>query len=87
VHDREDVQHLIRFSKGYYILQRRTDTLVFNDLRFGQQMGWAHPRAPFSFYYFLEHPGQNDFLIQRGRLAGWDRHTFTRYIDRIVANP
>lgn len=87
VHDREDVQHLIRFSKGYYIVQRRTDTLVFNDLRFGQQMGWAHPRAPFSFYYFLEHPGQNDFLIQRGRLAGWDHHTFTRYIDRIVANP
>lgn len=84
VHAREDVQHLIRFSKGYYVIQRQNDTLTFSDLRFGQQMGWWHPQAPFSFYYFLEHPGQNDFLIQRGRIAGWNRSLFLHYIDRVL---
>ena len=84
VHHREDVQHLIRFSKGYYVVQSRSDSLVFSDLRFGQQMGWAFTQAPFSFYYFLQHPGQNDFLIQRGRLAGWNRHSFKNYVARIL---
>ncbi|NDF98884.1 MAG: metal-dependent hydrolase [Chitinophagia bacterium] len=79
VHDREDVQHLRRFSQGYYVLQNLGDSLVFSDLRFGQQMGWVRPQAPFSFYYFLEHPGQNNFLIQRGRIAGWNRSNFIDY--------
>jgi len=79
VHDREDVQHLRRFSKGYYLIRHQGDSLVFSDLRFGQQMGWAHSQAPFSFYYFLQHPGQNDFLVQRGRIAGWSRSYFIDY--------
>ena len=84
IHDREDVQHLRRFSKGYYAVHTLKDSLVFSDLRFGQQMGWARPNAPFSFYYFLEHPGQNDFLIQRGRIAGWSRSYFIHYLRRIL---
>jgi inner membrane protein len=84
VHDREDVQHLLRFSKGYYTLHSYNDSLVFNDLRFGQQMGWQRPKAPFSFYYYLEHPGQNNFLIQRGRIAGWSRSTFIDYTKRVA---
>lgn len=84
VHDREDVQHLRRFSKGYYALQWQEGRLVFNDLRFGQQMGWVDPKAPFSFYYYLDYPGQNDFLIQRGRIAGWSPSHFYAYLSRIV---
>ena len=84
IHDREDVQHLIRFSKGYYTVRFLKDSLVFSDIRFGQQMGWVQPQAPFSFYYFLEHPGQNNFLIQRGRIAGWNRTHFTDYLFRVL---
>ena len=81
--NREDVQHLIRFSKGYYVLQYYQGKIVFNDLRFGQQLGWSRPQAPFSFYYFVEHPGQNDFIIQRGRVAGWSGYHFMSYLQRI----
>jgi inner membrane protein len=37
---RDDVQHLLRFSQGYYTVDRWADgALVFNDLRFGQIRG------------------------------------------------
>jgi inner membrane protein len=83
-HDREDVQQLIRFSKGFYVLQHYQGNIVFNDLRFGQQLGWSNPKAPFSFYYFLAHPGQNNFIIQRGRVAGWKQYRLREYIRRIL---
>lgn len=86
VHDREDVQHLRRFSQGYYVVRHQGNSLVFSDLRFGQQMGWVRPQGPFSFYYFLEHPGQNDFLIQRGRIAGWSRSNFIDYARRVFGS-
>jgi hypothetical protein len=32
--------------------------------------------TPFVFYYYLEHPGANKLVVQRGRFAGWDRNAF-----------
>lgn len=78
-----DVQLLMRFAKGYYSVEKRNDTLVFNDLRFGQQIGWRDPTAPFVFYYYLQHPEANTMLVQRGRFAGWDRSAFSSFIRRI----
>ena len=78
-----DVQLLMRFAKGYYAIEKRQDTLVFNDLRFGQQIGWRNPEAQFVFYYYLQHPDANKMLVQRGRFAGWDRTAFTSLINRI----
>lgn len=75
IKDKEDLQRLIRFSKGFYAIEDRQDTLVFNDLRFGQMAGWMDPRAPFVFYYYLQYPDNNEFLVQRGRFAGWNRET------------
>lgn len=75
VSDQEDLQRLIRFSKGYYTIENRSDSLVFNDLRFGQMAGWSDPQAPFVFYYYLQHPSANEFVVQRGRFARWNRET------------
>jgi inner membrane protein len=83
VKDHEDVQKLIRFSQGYYTVQRWTDTLVFNDLRFGQMIGWENPHAPFVFYYFLEHPRSNRFVVQRGRFRGFNMHAVNSLLRRI----
>ncbi|MBI5372073.1 MAG: metal-dependent hydrolase [Sphingobacteriales bacterium] len=83
VQDHEDLQKLIRFSKGYYAVQNRNDTLVFNDLRFGEQIGWRNAGAPFVFYYYLQHPDDNKMLVQRGRFAGWDRAAFSSLVKRI----
>jgi len=66
------IQKLKRFSKGYYLAQKWGDTLVFNDLRFGQMIGWKDPNEKFVFHYYLQYPAHNSVVIQRGRFAKWD---------------
>lgn len=66
------VQQLIRFSKGYYTVENWGDTLVFNDLRFGQVIGWHYPRERFAFHYYLNLPDENTLVVQRGRFAKWN---------------
>lgn len=86
IRDREDVQNLLRFSQGFYTVERWNDTLVFNDLRFGQMNGWENPRARFAFHYFLNLPGQNKLVVQRGRFANWDKRTLKVLWRRIRGN-
>ncbi|MEI2738131.1 MAG: metal-dependent hydrolase [Chitinophagaceae bacterium] len=86
VKNHEDLQKLIRFSKGYYTIQKWSDTLVFSDLRFGQMIGWRDPAAPFVFYYYLGHPGENKLVVQRGRFARWDWSAAKALLKRIKGN-
>ena len=79
------LQKLIRFSQQYYTLETWHDTLVFNDLRFGQVTGWDQPRQKFAFHYYLNYPG-NKLVVQRGRFAGWDRQSTTALLRRIRGN-
>ncbi|MBK7385126.1 MAG: metal-dependent hydrolase [Flavobacteriales bacterium] len=50
--DDQHVHRLIRLSADNYVMQRRNDTLVFCDLRFGQ-IGEPAPDKPFIFSYKL----------------------------------
>lgn len=86
VRDHEDLQHLIRFSKQFYTVEKWGDTLVFNDLRFGQITGWQNPGNKFVFYYFLQHPKDNTLVVQRGRFEGWNRQTISSLLKRIKGN-
>lgn len=81
--DDEDLQQLKRFSEGFYTAEMWSDTLVFNDLRFGQMLGWSNRRGKFVFHYYLNHPESNDLLVQRGRFSGWTRQEALSFIDRI----
>jgi len=81
--DRQQVQDLIRFSKGFYTVEQRKDTLVFNDLRFGQIIGWVNPKEEFAFHYYIEPDIDNTLVVQRGRFAKWDRHVFDLFWRRI----
>jgi inner membrane protein len=81
-----DVPYLVRFSKGFYTVEEWGDTVVFNDLRFGEMKGWEDPKARFVFHYFLRRPGENRIVVQRGRFAGWSRHTLRIFIRRIRGN-
>jgi inner membrane protein len=83
VEGHESLQHLIRFSEGYYTVERREDKLLFNDLRFGQITGWATPQEKFVFHFYLSHPKDNLLVIQRGRFANWNRNTVGALIKRI----
>jgi len=69
----DDVNRLKRFSKNFYTLERWGDTLVFNDLRFGQIIGWQDPRGRFVFHYYLSQGADNSLVVQRGRIEGWNR--------------
>jgi inner membrane protein len=77
-----EIDRLKRFSQGYWTMNMWHDTLVFNDLRFGEQTaGLASDRL--CFYYYL-HPGvTNEVIIQRGRFAGWSDGIIDKFIDRI----
>lgn len=87
ISDHEDLQKLIRFSQGFYTAEQWGDTLVFNDLRFGQIIGWKEQRQRFVFHYFLSHPTDNELVVQRGRFAGWDWDVFVALVKRIIVAP
>ncbi|MES2372905.1 MAG: metal-dependent hydrolase [Bacteroidota bacterium] len=83
---REDVHRLLRFAQQYFTVEKYYDTLVFNDLRFGQEVGWFNPRGKFAFHYYLNHPNKNALVVQRGRFAGWNDETAGAFIKRIKGN-
>lgn len=86
VSDHEEVQKLIRFSQQFYTVEKWNDTLVFNDLRFGQVVGWHDPQQKFVFHYFLDHPADNKMVVQRGRFKNWDKETFFSLVRRVKGN-
>jgi inner membrane protein len=86
IHNREDIQQLIRFSQQFYTVEKWNDTLIFNDLRFGQIIGWQQPKGKFVFHYFLQHPQNNTLVVQRGRFEGWNWQTAKSLLKRIKGN-
>lgn len=87
VRDDEETQRLIRFSRQFYTVEKWNDTLVFNDLRFGQVIGWADPKEKIAFHYYLRPPGaDNRLVVQRGRFAKWDKEVVRALFKRIKGN-
>ncbi len=79
----DDVKKLTRFSQGYYTIEKINDTLIFNDLRFGQIGGWSSGDAPFVFQFKLSKVAYNDVVIQRGRFKASSGKAFNEMIERI----
>ncbi|HSB91608.1 MAG TPA: metal-dependent hydrolase [Flavitalea sp.] len=74
--DTTSVKLLKQFSQGYYTAERYSnDTLVINDLRFGQEAGWESLDNHFAFHYYLNYPKENVLVVQRGRFARWNKHS------------
>jgi inner membrane protein len=86
VRDQESLLRLKRFSQGYYTAERWTDTLIFNDLRFGQVIGWMNPKEKFAFHFYLDGTLDNRMVVQRGRFAKWDKKVVERLWERIKGN-
>ena len=75
IKESHDLATLIHFSQGFYTIEKWRDTLVFNDLRFGQIVGWQNPEERFAFHYYLSPPQgaqNNRLVVQRGRFAKWN---------------
>jgi inner membrane protein len=86
VEDNEKLQKLKRFSQEFYTVDKWNDTLVFNDIRFGQIMGWQDPNGKFVFHYFLKDSSDNRLVVQRGRFEGWNKDAFSSLLNRIKGN-
>jgi inner membrane protein len=84
VAQQDDIRKLKRFSQGFYTVEKWHDTLVFNDLRFGQIAGWKYPDERFVFHYFVQQPSNNRLVVQRGRFAKWDKNLAQSMILRIA---
>lgn len=84
VEDHKEVMELKQFSQEYYTVEKWGDTLVFNDLRFGQINGWQNPRSRFAFHYFLSHPAENKLVVQRGRFAGFSWESAKKLVNRAM---
>lgn len=81
--DHVEVMELKKFSQGFYTIEKMGDTLVFNDLRFGQSAGWQNINSQFAFHYYLSHPENNDLIVQRGRFAGFNLQSAKILWDRM----
>lgn len=82
--DSKSVRQLKMFSQGYYTAERYSgDTLVFNDLRFGQEAGWINLENPFAFHFYLNHIDDNALVVQRGRFARWDESSLKKMLRRM----
>ncbi len=81
--DKKDLNELIRFSQGYYTAEPSAEGIVFNDLRFGQIMGWQKTHASFVFHYYLQDPDANHLVVQRGRFSNWNKENIKSFIQRI----
>ncbi|MEO8712672.1 MAG: metal-dependent hydrolase [Parafilimonas sp.] len=84
--NKKEVQQLIRFSQQFYTIQKKQDTLIFNDLRFGQIIGWQNPKEGFVFHYYLYPDIDNTLVVQRGRFAKWNGQVITSLCRRIKSN-
>lgn len=84
VQNQKDLRLLKEFAEGYYTLEQWGDTTVLNVLRFGQVVGWYHPREHFAFHYYLTQPGENDLVVQRGRFEHWNRESLQWFFRRML---
>lgn len=82
----QEVELLKRLSQGHYTIEANGDTLIFNDLRFGQMLGWQNPRGGFVFHYYLRPAIDNTLVLQRGRFKGWDYQATETFIRRIMGD-
>lgn len=57
------VQKLIQICEGYYTISKSDRGIIFNDLRFGQSLGWVDQESPFVFAYHI-YPSESGVLIE-----------------------
>ena len=78
----ENIQKLIRFSKGFYTISRKKEKLFFNDVRFAQAGGWTDLKADFVFSFEIVKNTDGSVEVKRGewrssRMSGlktlWER--------------
>jgi len=78
-----NVQKLISFSNGFYVLREKEGRVFFNDLRFGQVNGWYDEGSNFGFSFDLSPGADNMMVVQQGRIEGTNPVIFSGMLQRI----
>lgn len=81
--DIADLKNLVLFSQGFYCAIKQGNSVIFNDIRFGQEEGWSKSNAAFNFRFDLQKDQKNLLLVQRGRFRSFSRKTISGLISRI----
>ena len=76
--------YLTRFADGYFTVSQKGGQLYFNIVRSGQIQGWQTKDAPFVLSYPLGTKGNENMIIQKGRLTGWNSRSVRRYLERMI---
>jgi inner membrane protein len=58
------LQTLLNITEGYYTVEDRGDSLLINDLRFGQLDGWGKGEEGFAFVYIVQ-PGKGSLSFSQ----------------------
>jgi inner membrane protein len=51
--NKEELKNLLKFSDGYFNVEKDSNIIVFNDLRYGRMGGWNGEKAAFVFNFRL----------------------------------
>jgi inner membrane protein len=76
-------QDLVRFSKGFYCMQKRDGMIVFNDMRFGQESGWLGS-DDYVFNFSLGEEKAGMLRVQKGRFRNFRKESLLELWDRIL---
>lgn len=80
---KHDEPYLMQFANDYYTVSASADGLFFNVIRFGQIQGWQTKDAPFVLSYPLGTNRDENMIIQKGRLTGWNSRSVHQYLERM----
>jgi len=84
--DAKNTSELIKFSKGYYCLAKKNDSILFNDMRFDRDGGWFRKQASFELSFNLQNIDNNTMTLQRGRFKAFNPESITKLFERIRGN-
>ncbi len=76
--------NLVTFADHYYTVTDSGKAIYVNILRFEQVQGWQNNKEPFALRYPLSAMDNENMIIQKGRLTGWNKNTFKLYLERIA---
>ena len=82
----KEIETLIKFCKGYYIIRESDNQLIFNDLRFGTISGWDDLSKDFIFSFDIEQINGNIYVTRRSATRNPDSEDIRKLIERIKGN-
>lgn len=82
VTDLAKLHKLMRFSDGYYVISKQDSSIIFSDMRFGQDGGWYKKDAPFAFNFILQQSG-NRSAARKTAFKAANKEGFLKLLERM----